>query len=103
MPRKAKQTFVEEQSTETSIDNEDPSGHKVQRTEPTETSTDETKSTFDLPRLSKDEIKKAKETLARAKKERSDKPKRKCSEKQLAALAAGRMKNPRLNKSKKED
>ena len=28
------------------------------------------------------------------------KPKRKCTEKQLAALAAGRAKNPRLNKSK---
>ena len=29
-----------------------------------------------------------------------NKPKRKCSEKQLAALAAGRAKNPRLIKSK---
>ena len=29
-----------------------------------------------------------------------NKPKRKCTEKQLAALAAGRLKNPRLNKSK---
>ena len=50
--------------------------------------------------LSKDQIKKAKELLARARQEKKDKPKRKCTEKQLAALAAGRAKNPRLNKKK---
>ena len=50
--------------------------------------------------LSKDEIRKAKELLARARQEKKDKPKRKCTEKQLAALAAGRAKNPRLNKKK---
>ncbi len=50
--------------------------------------------------LSKDEIKRAKELLARARQEKKDKPKRKCTEKQLAALAAGRAKNPRLNKKK---
>ena len=48
----------------------------------------------------KDDIKRAKDILARVKQERKDKPKRKCSEKQLAALAAGRAKNPRLNKKK---
>ena len=50
----------------------------------------------------KDDIKRAKDILARVKQERKDKPKRKCSEKQLAALAAGRAKNPRLNKKKEE-
>ena len=50
--------------------------------------------------LTKDEIKRAKELLARARQEKKDKPKRKCTEKQLAALAAGRAKNPRLNKKK---
>jgi len=50
--------------------------------------------------LTKDDIKKAKDVLARLKQEKKDKPKRKFSEKQLAALAAGRAKNPRLNKNK---
>ena len=50
--------------------------------------------------LTKDDIKRAKELLARARQEKKDKPKRKCTEKQLAALAAGRAKNPRLNKKK---
>ena len=50
----------------------------------------------------KDDIKRAKDILARVKQETKNKPKRKCSEKQLAALAAGRAKNPRLNKKKEE-
>ena len=39
----------------------------------------------------------------KSKKIKQDKPKRKCTEKQLAALAAGWQKNPRLQKKSKEE
>ena len=40
----------------------------------------------------------AKETIKNYKQEKKDRPKRKCSEKQLAALAAGRAKNSKFKK-----
>ena len=49
--------------------------------------------------ISKSDYLKARETIKTYRKSQKDKPKRKCTEKQLAALAAGRAKNPR-NKSK---
>ena len=45
---------------------------------------------------SKADYLKAKEVVSRYLKQQSERPKRKCSEKQLAALAAGRAKNKRF-------
>ena len=50
--------------------------------------------------LTKEDYNKARATIKQFREAQKSKPKRKCSEKQLAALAAGRMKNKRLsNKS----
>ena len=44
----------------------------------------------------------AKETIKNYKQEKKDRPKRKCSEKQLAALAAGRAKNSKFKKPEQQ-
>ena len=49
----------------------------------------------------KEEYLKARATIKQYRESQKAKPKRKCSEKQLAALAAGREKNKRYNKSSK--
>ena len=47
---------------------------------------------------SKADYLKAKEVVSKYLKQQSERPKRKCSEKQLEALAAGRAKNPKFSK-----
>ena len=49
----------------------------------------------------KEEYLKARATIKQYRESQKAKPKRKCSDKQLAALAAGREKNKRYNKSSK--
>ena len=46
--------------------------------------------------LTKEDYLKARATIQQFREEKKNKPKRPCSEKQLAALAAGRMKNKRF-------
>ena len=51
--------------------------------------------------LTKEDYLKARATIKQFREEKKAKPKRQCSEKQLAALAAGRMKNNRFKKQDK--
>ena len=51
--------------------------------------------------LTKEDYLKARATIKQFKEEKKAKPKRQCSEKQLAALAAGRAKNNRFKKQGK--
>ena len=52
--------------------------------------------------LTKDDYLKARATIKQFRESQKNKPKRTCSEKQLAALAAGRMKNKRFAKKLEE-
>lgn len=69
---------------------------KKAQVEPVDVQQDEVKET--QPTLTKEEYNKARETIKQYREAQKAKPKRKCSEKQLAALAAGRERNKRFAK-----
>ena len=91
MPKKTKQVNQSTQPIEPSA--------KLAEQEPTTQPVDQ----LATPLITKDDYLKARATIKQYRESKKNQPKRKCSEAQLAALAAGRNKNKRFNKTTGEN